>query len=206
MPKKEINYNNTIIYKIVCNDLNIQDLYIGHTTNFIKRKTKHKSNCSLSNGRECNLKVYQAIRSNGGWDNWSMIEIEKFECNDRNEAIARERFWFETLQAKLNTQHPNHSKKESGKMYRENNKEKAKLYRKQYTGKNKDRIREQTKKYREINKANAKQYREVNKESISQRRKVQFTCSCGSIVRMHNKFRHQKSLKHLKYLATSEIA
>ena len=49
MPKKIIDYSKTIIYKIVCNDLNITDLYIGHTTNFIKRKATHKSNCNNIN-------------------------------------------------------------------------------------------------------------------------------------------------------------
>jgi hypothetical protein len=32
------NYQNTVIYKIVCNDLSIKDLYVRHTTNFRKRK------------------------------------------------------------------------------------------------------------------------------------------------------------------------
>jgi hypothetical protein len=41
MPKKNINFSKTIIYKIVCNDLTITDVYVGHTTNFIKRKAKH---------------------------------------------------------------------------------------------------------------------------------------------------------------------
>ena len=45
MPRKEINYLNTIIYKFVCNDLNIKDTYVGHTTDFIKRKATHKSHC-----------------------------------------------------------------------------------------------------------------------------------------------------------------
>ena len=45
MPKTNIIYNNTIIYKIVCNDLNIKDLYVGHTTDFTKRKYKHRLNC-----------------------------------------------------------------------------------------------------------------------------------------------------------------
>jgi len=34
MPKTEIDYSSTIIYKLVCNDLNITDNYVGHTTNF----------------------------------------------------------------------------------------------------------------------------------------------------------------------------
>jgi len=42
MPKKEIDYSNTIIYKIVCRDLNIKECYVGHTTNFTKQKTNIK--------------------------------------------------------------------------------------------------------------------------------------------------------------------
>ena len=42
MPKLLINYVNTIIYKIVCNDLNVNEVYVGHTTRFIKRKSHHK--------------------------------------------------------------------------------------------------------------------------------------------------------------------
>ena len=38
MPKNEIDYSNTIIYKITCLDPNITDVYVGHTTNFVQRK------------------------------------------------------------------------------------------------------------------------------------------------------------------------
>ena len=62
MPRKPINYQNTIIYKIVCNDLNIKDLYVGHTTDFRRRKGGHKSRSSSSD-----MKIYKAIRDNGGW-------------------------------------------------------------------------------------------------------------------------------------------
>ena len=34
-------YANTIIYKIVCNDLNITDCYVGNTTKFTNRKSPH---------------------------------------------------------------------------------------------------------------------------------------------------------------------
>ena len=30
MPKNEIDYSNTIIYKIICKDENIKDLYVAH--------------------------------------------------------------------------------------------------------------------------------------------------------------------------------
>jgi predicted GIY-YIG superfamily endonuclease len=44
MPKKTMDYTKCFIYKIehIEND-NL--VYLGHTTNFVKRKTSHKSNC-----------------------------------------------------------------------------------------------------------------------------------------------------------------
>jgi len=105
MPKCLIKYQNTIIYKIVCNDLNISDCYVGHTTNFTKRKAVHKTYCNNENKDVANsqIKIYKIIRENGGWNNWNMIEIEKFSCNDSNEARARERYWYEKLEPNLNT-------------------------------------------------------------------------------------------------------
>ena len=41
MPRVEIDYSNTIIYKISCKDTSITDIYVGHTTNFIQRKHTH---------------------------------------------------------------------------------------------------------------------------------------------------------------------
>eukprot|EP01038_Epipyxis_sp_PR26KG_P014805 gene14805-19891_t len=49
------------------------------------------------------LKVYKTIIQNGGWDNWDMIELEKYPCLDANEAHGRERYYIEQLNANLNT-------------------------------------------------------------------------------------------------------
>ena len=130
MPKQFIDYSKTIIYKIVCNDLNITDVYVGHTTNFINRKAKHKSDCNNPNSKSYNFKIYNTIRNNGGFENWSMIEIEKFQdCNDINEASAKERYYYEVLNAKLNSNCPGR-----------NNKEYKKEYNREYYEKNKDKI------------------------------------------------------------------
>lgn len=102
MPRNPTNYANTIIYKIVCKDLYITDTYVGHTTSFKDRKREHKYR--LNKGYT--FKIYETIRNNGGWDNWDMIEIEKYSCNDSNEARARERYWYELLSASLNTKCP----------------------------------------------------------------------------------------------------
>jgi predicted GIY-YIG superfamily endonuclease len=45
MPKVPVNYANTIIYKLCCNDVSISDIYVGHTTNFIERRRQHKNTC-----------------------------------------------------------------------------------------------------------------------------------------------------------------
>lgn len=102
MPRQSINYNNTIIYKIVCKDLNINYVYVGHTTSFSNRKREHKSRCN----NNYTFLVYNSIRENGGWDNWDMIEIEKYPCNDSNEARCRERYWYEILGANINSRCP----------------------------------------------------------------------------------------------------
>ena len=117
MPKLPIDYSQTIMYKIVCNDLSITDCYVGHTTNFIKRKNQHKTSCECETSKKKNLKIYTYIRQNGGWDNWSMIEIEKYSCNDVNEAKARERFLIEDLNSNLNIYIPTRNAKEYNDYY-----------------------------------------------------------------------------------------
>ena len=118
MPRLKTDYSKTVIYKIVCNDLEVKDLYVGSTTDFTKRKSSHKKRCSNESHKEYNAKVYQTIREHGCWSNWSMIEIEKFPCKDNNEARTQERYWYEELKAKLNIQVPNRSKKEYDKKYK----------------------------------------------------------------------------------------
>ena len=100
MPKNEIDYSNTIIYKIVCKDEKISDLYVGHTTNFIKRKYLHKNACNNLNNK---LKIYNIIRENGGWDNWEMIETATYNCKDHTEARIKEQEHFDLLKATLNS-------------------------------------------------------------------------------------------------------
>lgn len=131
MPKHAINYENTIIYKICCNDLSITDCYVGHTTDFIKRKYQHKFYCINENYSNHNYKVYQTIRQNGGWENWSMIQLEQFNCKNNLEAAARERYWYENSNSKLNTCMPNRSSADSKKEYYNQNKEQIKDKQKQ---------------------------------------------------------------------------
>jgi hypothetical protein len=106
MPRKIIDYSKTIMYKIVSKDLNNNYIYVGSTTDFAKRKYNHKSSCTNENHSHFNFKVYKTIRENGGWNEFEMIEIEKYPCNDSNESAARERYWKEHFNANMNSNIP----------------------------------------------------------------------------------------------------
>ena len=104
MPKLPIDYSNTTIYKLVHNeDYDNANIYIGSTTDFIRRKNNHKNCCNSEKQKAHNDKKYQYIRDNGGWDCFNMIEVEKFPCNDKREAEAREEYWRCHFNSQLNT-------------------------------------------------------------------------------------------------------
>ena len=106
MPKTEIDYSNTVIYKITCKDPLITDLYVGHTTNFVQRKHGHKQSCINEKSNNYNCKLYKTIRANGGWDNWVMEIVAFFKCNDHYEARIKEQEYFTSLNATLNSLEP----------------------------------------------------------------------------------------------------
>lgn len=106
MPKIDIDYSNTIIYKITCTDTTITDVYVGHTTNFVQRKYAHKRSCNNPKSVNYKLKLYTVIRENGGWNNWKMEIINFFECKDHYEARKKEQEYFISLNATLNSIEP----------------------------------------------------------------------------------------------------
>jgi hypothetical protein len=103
---KKDDYSNTIIYKITCKDPNIKDIYVGHTINFVQRKHSHKQNCVNTKSPNYKCKLYETIRSNGGWSNWKMEIIHFFSCGGLNEAKQIEQEYFTLLNANLNSVEP----------------------------------------------------------------------------------------------------
>jgi hypothetical protein len=160
MPRLNIDYSKIVIYKIVCDDFDIEDCYVGSTTDFVKRKSNHKSTCHNSNSNRHNLNVYQFIRANGGWDNWSMLELEKYPCNDNNEATLRERHWMETLNAELNSKVPSRTAKEFRAVYLEENKDEIKK-------KNAEYYIEHIDERREMLNERARNFYDANKDKIN---------------------------------------
>jgi hypothetical protein len=200
MPRLPMNYQNTIIYKLVCKDINITDTYVGHTTNFDKRKCQHKGNCNNENDDKYNIYVYQFIRENGGFNNWEMIEIELYSCENRRQAETRERYWLEQLGATLNSYVPTRTREE----YRQENSEQLKEMYKEYREKNPEKIKESRKKFNNMNRdqinEKSNQYYHENRKKILEKCKEKITCECGCELTKSNLPKHRKTKKHLDNL------
>ena len=173
MPRKPIDYSNTIIYKLCCNDTLIKEIYVGHTTNWTNRKQNHKNRCNNPNDKKYNLYVYQFIREHGGFDNWSMIEIEKLCCTDTHDALKNERKYIDLLGATLNKVLPTRTEKE----WNETNKEHVKKLKYNWYIKNKEITLSRAKTRYTQNIEYIKEYNktyhsnEENKERVKQQRK-----------------------------------
>jgi len=203
MPKVPIDYKHTIIYKI--EHIDKDDLvYVGHTTNWDRRKCEHKRYSNNENSSKHNYKLYQMIKDNGGWDNFRMIEVEKYPCSDRREADKRETEIMKELKSNMNMgksfvseedkketnrqynkeyfqihkKSIQEARKDYHKEYREIKKEKIRKIKKAYSENNKEKIKEYQKDYNEANKdrlrEQKKQYRELNKDKIKEQKKISY--------------------------------
>jgi hypothetical protein len=182
MPK----YSKSIIYRIVCKDLSVTDCYVGSTTNFKRRRGAHKCRCNNPNDKAHNLMIYKFIREHGGWENWDMIMVEEFPCDNKLQLHKREREVIEQLTPTLNSEIPSRTQKE----YREDNKEKIKEFGKQYYQDNKQKILQQR-----------KQYELDNKQKIKERECKKIECPiCKCMVKKYQFKRHTKTTKHINNL------
>jgi len=199
MPRKPIDYSKGFIYKLCCKDKNIQECYIGSSTNWINRKNNHKTDCNNSNQKKYNQKKYVFIRDNGGWENWEMILIHDYSCNNSQELRKEEERVRQEYHNNINSQRAyitDKELKEHHKQYRINNRDKRSEYHKQYHIDNRDKRSEYNKQNYIDNRdkilQQKKQYNIDNKEKIRQK----ITCECGCVIVRGNISTHKKTNKH----------
>jgi hypothetical protein len=101
-----------------------------------------------------------------------MIEIEKYPCKDANEALARERYWFERLNSSLNGQFPQRKRAE-------------------YCNDNRDKFLLQS-----------REYRKNNRDDIVLKSKKTFVCECGKSLTWCHKSSHSRTKSHLEKMNT----
>tara|TARA_R100000935_G_scaffold28275_1_gene48597 strand:- start:62 stop:658 length:597 start_codon:yes stop_codon:yes gene_type:complete len=191
MPTGEVNYENGMIYTIRSRD----SVYVGSTTNFSKRKNKHKSDLNKPQ------KLYQTIRDNGG--EWDMKPYKLFPCNHTTELKIEEERIRKEINADLNMNSCYGLDIENILKYREEHKEHMSKQQAEYYQRNKEQILKYKKKYSEEHKEQIKKYREEHKEHIkkymkkySEKKKEKITCECGSCVNRGDMARHKRTKKH----------
>ena len=187
------DYSNTVIYRFYCIDPNIKDDYIGHSNDFYKRQSKHKSCCNNnknSSKKEFHRKVYKFIRENGGFDNWQFEILEYADLKDKDEAEKLEKHYIKIFKPTLNDNDVAVTPEEKAEYYRE------------YLKK-----RREDPEYRKKEAETTKKWREDNPESWAAtlaasvaKRLESYTCICGCSTSKNNEARHLDSIKHKAFL------
>ena len=189
MPAVPIDYSKGFIYVIRCKDENITYEYVGSTCNFKGRKQDHKKICNgdEKSYKDWNLKIYRTIRENGGWDNWDMIMIEEYPCENKRQLEKREEELRVERISVLNMKKAFQplSVYEYQKQYRVDNKERSKELSKEYREKNRDKLL-----------IKKKEDWIKNKEKYSEK----ITCECGSICNKRSLNEHIKTKKHQDFI------
>jgi hypothetical protein len=200
-----VNYQNGKIYKIECNQTG--KIYVGSTTKktLAMRLAQHVYN--FKNNIYC---TSSEVLENGNYD---IILIESVPCNNKDELFKKEREYIESIIC-VNKIIPSRTRKEYceinkesikllQKQWQEENKEYKKEYSKIYNQTNKEELREKKKIYIENNKEKVfirdKKYREDNNDKLN----MLYNCDCGGKYRFKHKSTHEKTKKHLNYIANN---
>jgi hypothetical protein len=181
MPRLPIDYKKSIIYSIV-SKTDETLLYVGSTTDFTKRKNKHKTVCNNENNRAYNFQVYVMIRANGGWEAFDMKPVKEFSCENKIQLLIEEERIRKEMNANLNARKAHLTKEEKQEYqkehmieYRQQNKDELLEYQKNYYEQNRDKILKKTKEYQHQNRdeilKKKKEYRQQHKEQIKEQRK-----------------------------------
>jgi hypothetical protein len=166
------DYTKSKIYKIVCNVTAL--IYIGSTTQTLSQRLQNhkKTYRRYLNTNLGYLSSFKIIAN----ENYDIILVEEFPCQNKDQLHSRERYWIENTEC-VNIYIPTRTDKEyyeqnkeklfeKRKKYKENNKEKYNEIRKKLSKKYYDNNKEHKKEYRENNKERAQQYREENREKM----------------------------------------
>jgi len=170
-----------IIYKISIADY----IYIGSTRDLKQRKIEHKYGFSKENNKSHNLKLYQTIRENGGWDCIDISPVEEYECETTQQAHIREEFWRREYNAQLNSRKAHRTREE----YAQGHRNQAKAY---YAANRETAIKQKA------------EYYATNKETILERQKEKIQCECGATIRKVAKNRHIKTKRHIDRIAEQQ--
>jgi hypothetical protein len=170
-----VNYANGKIYKIehVSGE---GDVYIGSTTKeyLSQRIDKHRS-CykQWKAGKRCHIRSFDLFEKYGV-EHCRIVLLEAVLANSKDQLLARESFYIRSLEC-VNKVIPDRSKAE----YYTDNREKINQRAKDFYADNREKVLQKM------------------KEKYT---KEKYTCVCGSIIIIVNKYQHERSEKHKKFI------
>ena len=186
MENKEF-YKTGKIYKIICNKTGL--IYVGCTCKQLsQRLANHRSKYKqyLKNNKKY-VTSYKVIE-NG---DCSIVLLENYPCNNKEELNAWERFYIETIEC-VNKNIPTRTLKE----YYDNNKDAILEQKKKYYDNNKDAIVEQKKKYYDNNKdvilEKYKQYYDNNKDALLEKHKQYYDKNKDALIEKQKQYYKNK--------------
>ena len=149
------DYSKCVMYYITSGD----NLYVGSTCNFVRRKCKHKQGVENQSDDAYNRKIYRTIRENGEWE---MNIYEEFPCENKTQMRIREEEVRIELRADLNELRcyvSEETKKELKKQHYEQNKEEIKEQRRdRYKNETREKEIENSKKWYKNNREKKLEY------------------------------------------------
>jgi len=195
-----VNYGNGKIYKIESHSGD--KIYIGSTTKeyLSQRMDNHRGDYKRWKAGIISKKTRSfELFDEYGADSCKITLLESYPCNSRDELTSREAHFIRTLEC-VNKAIPGRTDKE----YYIDNKDYITRKHKEYSEANKEKLSRYYKEYRDNNKDKIKDYYESNKEYYSEQYKETINCGCGSVHRVKDRARHQKTIKHKTYLESLE--
>ena len=155
-----------------------------------------------------------------GIDNFKIRLIKEYDIVDIKHIRAYEQLWLNKLKpinviknlfltkhlirgySKIYYENNREQFRERSKTYSENNREHLIEYRKNYIENHREQIKESTKAYYKNNREHLIEYQKTYREN----HRELYTCPCSpnKQITQSNKLRHEKSLKHQKYLQSLE--
>jgi len=209
-----VDYSKGKIYKIVVNNTDEEYRpYIGSTTKeyLSQRFTYHKSDYKkYKNGKHTRVASYNLF-DKYGIENCEMVLIENYPCATKDELHARERYWFDNME-NCNINKPMRTEEEIKTANKLLLQRQLELHPDFYSQRHQRRLElhpdNSKKSYQrqlELHPDYKEKYYARRRElhpDLKEKQNEKYTCECGSHIRKGEKYAHNKTQKHLNYIAT----
>jgi len=185
------NFANSVIYHIRHMESN-EVVYVGSTTNFSQRKSKHKYSYNKE-GKHFTSPIYCHIRDNGGFGCFDVIPIKSLKLENKTELLIAEQEEMDKHLTLVNRNKAHMTIEEK----RINNIERTK----KWCENNPEKYKQLSKRQNENRNDRDKKYQQKNKEIIKEKQKQTVMCTiCNSNTSRTQIKRHQRSNKCQEYL------